>query len=77
MAQVLTREVQRLVNAIDRNTRGVAKLVSAMGYLSDGGVPVDYEMLKIDSPLRLLLKERRLLRDAFEKELKRQDGWKR
>jgi hypothetical protein len=77
VSQKFTKELQKFVNAVDRNTRAVAKVVSAMGYLADGGVQEFYGMSVFDKALRELLVERRTLRDGLEKELKRQEGWKK
>ncbi|MCU1285918.1 MAG: hypothetical protein JWO13_2268 [Acidobacteriales bacterium] len=77
MATKFTKEVQKLVNAIDRNTRGLAKVVSGMCALAEGGVLEQYAMNLMDKSIRALVAERRLLRDALEKELKKQEGWQR
>lgn len=64
--------VGEVVDRLDDNTRGIVKIVSAMYFLQDGGVSVEYEMLKSDGLLRELITERRKLRDQLEAYLMQQ-----
>lgn len=74
--QKFTPEMRRCVNAVDRNTRGVAKVVSAWRFIRLGGVVEFGVTEKLDKALNELLDERMGLRDALEKELRRQAGWR-
>lgn len=70
--QKFTEPIRKLVNAIDRNTRGVAKVISAMNYMGEQRA----DTFAISGPLEKLLAERRLLRAALEAELKMERSWK-
>ncbi len=67
------KETYALVRKIDRNTRALAKVVSAMEYLADLCEPPD---ALLDASKFALIQERRNFRAALEDELKKQPGWK-
>lgn len=58
----------QLLDRIDRNTRGVAKIASAIEYLKDGGE--SYEVL--EPVMFALVQERRNMRAEVEDGLKQQ-----
>jgi hypothetical protein len=60
-----------LFKKLDLNTRAVAKVGSAIWYLSEGcDVNVSVEVPDLPTALRTLMRERSILRQALEAELK-------
>jgi len=59
-----------LVGLIDTNTRGVAKVASALAYLAETGMEVTGEAPALYHALHNLLATRKNLRGALEAELK-------
>lgn len=73
-----TKELRTVVNAIDRNTRGLAKVASAADWIRDLDELGMWAVAAIEILERArfdLVQERRNLRARFCKELNRQEGW--
>jgi hypothetical protein len=73
LSQRATKELMRVINRRDRNTRGLAKVVSAHEYLLDNCAPLEAVVI-LNNAKFALVQERRNLNVALWDELNKQRG---
>jgi hypothetical protein len=75
LSQRATKELMKIVNKRDRNTRGLAKVVSAVEYLLDEAAPIDAVEVLNKSKFSIVQERRNLgvaLLDEIDKQAKGQ-----
>ena len=72
IAPIPKDRAREVLARIDENSRGIAKVVSAMVYMADSYKAPASELLVLHDAVRSLVDTRRYLRDTFERDTEAQ-----